>query len=120
MVAGVGRVGQVAVTGSMTMGSLRGCDGFQSYVPGTLAGCDGLQSHVPGTLAGLSVGLVKEDLGSRRPAERAMTAVIQNAYVQDISTRGRRLVKAAGLEGIPGSQVSCLCEEVEISGAPFS
>ena len=35
-----------------------------------------------------------------------MTAVIQNANVQDISTRGRRLVKAAGLGGIPGSQVS--------------
>lgn len=45
-------------------------------------------------------------------AERALTAVIQEAYIQGISTRSvDDLVKALGMDGISKSQVSRLCEE---------
>jgi transposase-like protein len=44
-------------------------------------------------------------------AEKALTAVIQEAYVQGISTRSvDDLVKAMGMSGISKSQVSRLCE----------
>ena len=47
-------------------------------------------------------------------AEKALTAVIQNSYVQGISTRSvDELVKAMGLEGISKSQVSRLCAEID-------
>ena len=43
-----------------------------------------------------------------------MTAVIQEAYVQGISTRSvDELVKALGMTGISKSQVSRLCEEID-------
>ena len=44
--------------------------------------------------------------------EKALTAVIQEAYVQGISTRSV-LVKAMGMEGISKSQVSRLCAEID-------
>ena len=47
-------------------------------------------------------------------AEKALTAVIQEAYVQGISTRSLDdLVKAMGMNGISKSQVSRLCEEID-------
>src|SRR6516165_6319831 len=47
-------------------------------------------------------------------AEKALTAVIQEAYVQGISTRSvDELVKAMGMTGISKSQVSRLCEEID-------
>ena len=47
-------------------------------------------------------------------AEKALTAVIQEAYVQGISTRSvDELVKAMGMAGISKSQVSRLCEEID-------
>jgi putative transposase len=50
-------------------------------------------------------------LEPRRLAEKALTAVIQEAYIQGISTRSvDDLVKALGMEGISKSQVSRLCE----------
>src|SRR6187401_2087485 len=53
-------------------------------------------------------------LEPRRMAEKALTAVIQEAYIQGISTRSvDELVKALGLEGISKSQVSRLCEEID-------
>ena len=53
-------------------------------------------------------------LEPRRLAEKAMTAVIQEAYVQGISTRSvDDLVKAMGMSGISRSQVSRLCEEID-------
>jgi transposase-like protein len=53
-------------------------------------------------------------LEPRRMAERALTAVIQEAYVQGISTRSvDDLVKAFGMDGISKSQVSRLCEELD-------
>jgi putative transposase len=53
-------------------------------------------------------------LEPRRTAEKAMAAVIQEAYVQGISTRSvDELVKAMGLEGISKSEVSRLCAELD-------
>jgi transposase-like protein len=47
-------------------------------------------------------------------AEKALTAVIQEAYIQGISTRSvDDLVKAMGMSGISKSQVSRLCEEID-------
>ena len=53
-------------------------------------------------------------LEPRRTAEKALTAVIQEAYVQGISTRSvDDLVKALGMTGISKSQVSRLCAEID-------
>jgi transposase-like protein len=53
-------------------------------------------------------------LEPRRTAEKALTAVIQEAYVQGISTRSvDDLVKAMGMSGISKSQVSRLVEEID-------
>ena len=53
-------------------------------------------------------------LEPRRVAEKALTAVIQEAYIQGISTRSvDDLVKALGMSGISKSQVSRLCEEID-------
>jgi putative transposase len=50
----------------------------------------------------------------RRTAEKALTAVIQEAYVQGISTRSvDSRVQALGMEGIGKSQVSRLCVEID-------
>ncbi len=47
-------------------------------------------------------------------AEKALTAVIQEAYIQGISTRSvDDLVKSLGMSGISKSQVSRLCEEID-------
>src|SRR5687768_7756665 len=53
-------------------------------------------------------------LEPRRMAEKALTAVIQEAYIQGISTRSvDDLVKAMGISGISKSQVSRLCEDID-------
>jgi transposase-like protein len=53
-------------------------------------------------------------LEPRRMAEKALTAVIQEAYIQGVSTRSvDELVKAMGMTGISKSQVSRLCEEID-------
>jgi putative transposase len=53
-------------------------------------------------------------LEPRRSAEKALTAVVQEAYIQGISTRSvDELVKALGMTGISKSQVSRLCEEID-------
>ena len=57
-------------------------------------------------------------LEPRRMAEKALTDVIQEAYIQGISTRSvpdliRELVKSLGMSGISKSQVSRLCEEID-------
>jgi hypothetical protein len=53
-------------------------------------------------------------LEPRRLAEKALTAVVQEAYIQGISTRSvDELVKALGMSGISNSQVSRLCEEID-------
>ncbi len=53
-------------------------------------------------------------LEPRRRAERALLAVIQEAYVHGVSTRKvDALIKALGLEGISKSQVSRICAELD-------
>src|ERR1041384_3145780 len=53
-------------------------------------------------------------LEPRRMAEKALAAVVQEAYVHGVSTRSvDDLVKAMGMTGISKSQVSRLCEEID-------
>ena len=53
-------------------------------------------------------------LEPRRTAEKALAAVIQEAYVQGVSTRSvDELVKAMGMSGISKSQVSRLCADID-------
>ena len=55
-----------------------------------------------------------EFLEPRRAAEKALTAVIQEAYIKGLSTRSvDDLVKAMGMTGISKSQVSRLCAEID-------
>src|SRR5215467_12792756 len=59
-------------------------------------------------------------LEPRRMAEKALTAVIQEAYMQGVSTRSvDELVKAMGMSGISKSQVSRLCAEIDEKIAAF-
>src|ERR1044072_4434409 len=59
-------------------------------------------------------------LEPRRMAEKALTAIIQEAYIQGISTRSvDELVKAMGMTGISKSQVSRLCCEIDGKIAAF-
>ena len=59
-------------------------------------------------------------LEPRRRAERALVAVIQEAYVQGVSTRKvDALVRSFGLEGISKSEVSRLCAELDRSVKAF-
>ena len=47
-------------------------------------------------------------------AEKALTAVVQEAYVHGVSTRSvDDLVQAMGMSGISKSQVSRLCAEID-------
>jgi transposase-like protein len=53
-------------------------------------------------------------LEPRRRAERALVAVVQEAYVAGVSTRRvDELVQTLGLAGISKSQVSVLCQELD-------
>jgi putative transposase len=53
-------------------------------------------------------------LEPRKRAERALVAVVQEAYVQGVSTRRvDDLVKALGLQGVSKSQVSRLCQALD-------
>ena len=53
-------------------------------------------------------------LEPRRLAEKALSAVVQEAYVHGVSTRSvDDLVKAMGMTGISKSQVSRLCAEID-------
>jgi putative transposase len=59
-------------------------------------------------------------LEPRRLAEKALTAVIQEAYIQGVSTRSvDALVQAMGMSGISRSQVSRLCAEIDGKIAAF-
>jgi putative transposase len=53
-------------------------------------------------------------LEPRKRAERALVAVVQEAYIQGVSTRRvDELVKSLGMTGISKSQVSRLCGELD-------
>ena len=59
-------------------------------------------------------------LEPRTRAERALVAVVQEAYVGGVSTRRvDDLVKALGMDGISKSQVSRLCAELDAEVARF-
>jgi transposase-like protein len=59
-------------------------------------------------------------LEPRRMAERALTAVIQEAYIHGVSTRSvDDLVRAMGGTGVSKSQVSRLCEEIDAQVKAF-
>lgn len=59
-------------------------------------------------------------LEPRTRAERALTAVIQEAYIHGVSTRRvDALVQALGMTGISKSQVSRLCQELDAVVAQF-
>jgi transposase-like protein len=59
-------------------------------------------------------------LEPRRMAEKALTAAIQEAYIQGISTRSvDNLVQAMGAGGVSKSQVSRLCEEIDVRVKAF-
>lgn len=53
-------------------------------------------------------------LEPRRTAEKALVAVVQEAYIQGVSTRSfDELVKAMRMTGISKSQVSRLCADID-------
>jgi len=53
-------------------------------------------------------------LEPRRPAEKALLAVVQEAYLKGVSTRKvDALMKALGLTGIDKSKVSRICKELD-------
>ncbi|CAK0748962.1 transposase [Azospirillaceae bacterium] len=59
-------------------------------------------------------------LEPRRTVEKALVAVIQEAYVQGISTRSvDNLVQAMGMTGISRSQVSRLCADIDVRVGAF-
>jgi putative transposase len=59
-------------------------------------------------------------LEPRRMAEKALTAVVQEAYIHGVSTRSvDDLVQAMGMTGISKSQVSRLCGEIDDKVAAF-
>jgi putative transposase len=59
-------------------------------------------------------------LEPRRLAEKAIAAVVQEAYVHGVSTRSvDDLVRALGMDGVSRSQVSRLCQEIDEKVKPF-
>src|SRR6478609_4344550 len=102
----------------LEIGGLTGA-GFGEKSPERLAQRNGYRERDWETRAGtVELRIPKLRKGSyfpgflepRRMAEKALTAVIQEAYIQGISTRSvDDLVKAMGMSGISKSQVSRLC-----------
>jgi putative transposase len=59
-------------------------------------------------------------LEPRRPAEKALLAVVQEAYIKGVSTRKvDALLKALGLTGIDKSRVSRICKELDQAAEQF-
>ena len=106
----------------MEVGGLTGA-GYGEKSPDRLAQRNGYRNRAWETRAGtVELRIPKLRQGSyfpgflepRRLAEKALTAVIQEAYIQGISTRSvDDLVKALGMSGISKSQVSRLCGEID-------
>ena len=106
----------------LEVGSLAGA-GYGEKSAERLAQRNGYRDRIWETRAGMvELRIPKLRKGSyfpgflepRRMAEKALTAVIQEAYIQGVSTRSvDELVKAMGMSGISKSQVSRLCEEID-------
>jgi len=98
--------------------------GYGEKAPGRLAQRNGYRERDWQTRAGtVELAIPKLRQGSyfpsflepRRMTEKALTAVIQEAYIQGISTRSvDDLVQAMGGTGVSKSQVSRLCEEIDV------
>ena len=102
-----GRTG--AEWGEKTKDRLAQRNGYRERDWETRAGT--VELRIPRLRTGSYVPSVLEP---RRMAEKALTAVIQEAYIQGISTRSvDDLVKSLGMSGISKSQVSRLCEEID-------
>ena len=105
----------------LEVGGLTGA-GFGEKSPERLAQRNGYRDRDWETRAGtVELRIPKLRKGSyfpgflepRRMAEKALTAVIQEAYIHGVSTRAvDDLVKALGMTGISKSQVSRLCQEI--------
>jgi transposase-like protein len=84
-------------------------NGYRDRVWETRAGT--IELHIPKLRKG---SYFPGFLEPRRLAEKALAAVVQEAYVHGVSTRSvDDLVKAMGMTGISKSQVSRLCAEID-------
>ena len=85
-------------------------NGYRSRAWDTRVGT--MELHIPNLREGSYFPSLLEP---RRRSERALLAVIQQAYVEGVSTRRvDDLVKALGCEGISKSQVSRICQELDV------
>ena len=85
-------------------------NGYRSQAWDTRVGT--MELHIPKLREGSYFPSLLEP---RRRSERALLAVIQQAYVEGVSTRRvDDLVKALGCEGISKSQVSRICQELDV------
>ena len=115
---------RVLVEGSMEAAvSLRIGAGYGERSPERVTQRNGYRSRAWDTRVGtmeLQIPKLREGsyfpslLEPRRRSEQALLAVIQQAYVEGVSTRRvDDLVKALGCEGISKSQVSRICSELD-------
>ena len=85
-------------------------NGYRSRAWDTRVGT--MELHIPKLREGSYFPSLLEP---RRRSERVLLAVIQQAYVEGVSTRRvDDLVKALGCEGISKSQVSRICQELDV------
>ena len=85
-------------------------NGYRSRAWDTRVGT--MDLHIPKLREGSYFPILLEP---RCRSERALLAVIQQAYVEGVSTRRvDDLVKALGCEGISKSQVSRICQELDV------
>ncbi|HEY1995004.1 MAG TPA: IS256 family transposase [Edaphobacter sp.] len=95
--------------GSRSADRLTHRNGYRSREWDTRAGT--VELHIPKVRKG---SYFPGFLEPRRMGEKALTAVIQEAYVHGVSTRSvDDLVQAMGMTGISKSQVSRLCGEID-------
>ena len=116
-----------ATHGSRNADRLTHRNGYRSREWDTRAGTVDLRipkirkgSYFPGFLEPRRMGEADQRFhraplgGKVRRGEKALTAVIQEAYIQGVSTRSvDDLVQAMGMSGISKSQVSRLCGEID-------